>query len=368
MPSDSTERPTPSLSRRAFLGAGTEPNSIVDENSCAPVASPNEPTRTVHAGALLPASHLVTYGRSAMACEFEICVDARHGQRTAEAALLALDRVDALEDQLTVYRDTSEVIELNRRAAAAKVEVEAGLFSLLELAARVHSDSGHALDITIGPLSRMWGFHRRVGRLPTPPEIEQALQVVGWQHVQLNERARTIQFRKPGVEINVNSLGKGFALDVAATELQTCACHDFLLSGGKSSMLAGGSDAWTIGLRNPLWPERRLLEVQLQNAGLGTSGSATQYFRHEGQRYGHILDPRTGWPAAGVYSATAVAPTAAEADALSTAFYVMGTDAVEAYCRSHPDVGAILVSPTPSEGEVSLSVYGLAADQWSRCE
>src|SRR5690606_4402755 len=125
----------------------------------------------------------------------------------------------------------------------------------------------------------------------------------------------------------------------------------FLLHGGNSSVLArGSSDAtagsehddagWWIGLRHPLRPDQRVGQVRLLNSALGTSGSGTQFFIHKGRRYGHILDPRSGWPAQNVLSTTVIAPTAAEADALATAFYVMGSSAVEEFCQRHPQISA----------------------------
>jgi thiamine biosynthesis lipoprotein len=107
-----------------------------------------------------------------------------------------------------------------------------------------------------------------------------------------------------------------------------------------------------------------LAEFYLQNEALSTSGAGTQFFRRRGRRYGHILDPRTGRPAEGVYSATVIAPTAAEADALSTAFYVMGPEKSGEYCSDRPELAALLVCPSDREGEISLHAFGLDGEHW----
>jgi thiamine biosynthesis lipoprotein len=107
---------------------------------------------------------------------------------------------------------------------------------------------------------------------------------------------------------------------------------------------------WPVAIGDPLRERRTMATVRLRDRALGTSGSANQFFVQDGRRYGHILDPRTGWPARGVYSASAIAPTATEADALSTAFYVMGFEATRQYCREHTEVGAVMVVPGPSKG------------------
>lgn len=121
---------------------------------------------------------------------------------------------------------------------------------------------------------------------------------------------------------------------------------------------AGEPRGWPVGIGDPLGDPsgdpsragRRLATVRLRDRALVTSGSANQFFMAEGRRFGHILDPRTGWPARGVFSASAIASSATEADALSTAFYVMGFEATRQYCREHADVGAVMVVPDPTAG------------------
>ena len=106
------------------------------------------------------------------------------------------------------------------------------------------------------------------------------------------------------------------------------------------------------------------MQIFLRDEALSTSGSGTQFFRHRGRRFGHILDPSTGWPAEGMYSATVIAPTAAEAEALSTAFYVMGVDKVAEYCAVRPQLAAVLVLPGEREGDVELATFGLDESRW----
>jgi thiamine biosynthesis lipoprotein len=305
-----------------------------------------------------------------MACEFEVQMAAAREDDSMEHVFAALDLVEALESQLTVYRDDSEVIRLNRQAAEEAIRVELGLFALIQQAARLHDETEGALDITSGPLSEAWGFSRREGRVPSDTAIASALECVGMQHVELNELQRTIRFRRPGVTINLNSMGKGYALDRMAELLADHFVDDYLLHGGKSSILArgdqpGGETAgWMIGVRHPLRPAERLAELQLRNQALSTSGSGTQFFIRRGRRYGHILDPRTGRPAEGLYSATVVAPTATEAEGLSTAFYVMGPEKVGEYCATRPDIAALLVGPAHREGDVQLHTFNLEDQGW----
>ncbi len=90
-------------------------------------------------------------------------------------------------------------------------------------------------------------------------------------------------------------------------------------------------------------PGKRLALLRLHNRGLGVSAATYQHFTHEGRKLGHILDPRTGWPAEGMRLAAATAPTAAEADALATAFFILGVEKARVFCETHPQIGAVLL-------------------------
>jgi thiamine biosynthesis lipoprotein len=188
--------------------------------------------------------------------------------------------------------------------------------------------------------------------------------------VYLDAGRGTVRFTAPGVELNLGCIGKGYALDRCGELMREAGVDDFLLHGGNSSVLARGShaarpgDGWTVGVHNPLRPQRRLGEICLRGRCLATSGSGTQFFMHRGHRYGHILDPRTGWPAEGVLSVTVLAPTAAEADGLATAMYVMGLQRSLEFCRVHPEVGFIMLCPGEKSGSLRLHRAGIDEADW----
>ena len=304
--------------------------------------------------------------RRAMACEFEIRLNISREENDVAAGMAALDLIERLEDQLTVYRDRSEMIEINRRAADEAVAVEARLFELLELCEKIYAETGGAFDPTSAPLSRVWGFNRREGRMPSSDELEEALRRVGWGRVTLDAARRSVRFGDGGVELNVNSIGKGYALDRAGELLGGRGVGSWLLHGGRSTMLARGDNAsrdergWVVGIRDPKRPRRRLFEVRLLNEALSTSGAGTQFFEHRGQRYGHVIDPRTGWPAKeAILQATAIAPTGAEADALSTAFFVLGVEGTASFCECRKDIKAILLAMGGDERQTIPHLFNL---------
>jgi FAD:protein FMN transferase len=318
----------------------------------------------------LPASYLIEVGRRAMACEFEVLLNAGEHEEATETALAALDLVEHLEAQLTVYRNTSEVSQLNRRAAQGPVPVQRELFELLRQARDLFDLTEGAFDITTGPLSQVWGFARRQGTVPDSDAIESARAKVGMDLLEFDEVATSVRFLCEGVELNLGGIGKGFALDRCAQRLSHAEVSDFLVHGGKSSILARGNrqglTGWKIGLRHPLRPDWQLGEIHLRDRALGTSGAANQYLHFQGRRLGHVIDPRTGWPAEGLLSATVLAPTATEADALATACYVMRREQVELLCEKHPEYSAILVAPTERVGHIELLLINLHDDaEWT---
>lgn len=355
---------TPIPSRRDFLAGRAVSQAAQD---AARAAGDQALAEQAEASQRRPPSYVLHVGRPVMACEFEIMLNAGEHPEGPDAALRALDLADALEAQLTVYRDTSEVSRLNARAASEPVLIERGLFNLLALALRIGLETDAAFDITSGPLSKAWGFYRRAGRLPGDAELAAALERVGHRHLVLDAERQTVAFRRAGVEINLGAIGKGYALDRCGESLAREGVANFLIHGGTSSILGRGSRAglpqqesgWIVAVRHPLRPDQRLAEVRLRDRALGTSGSASQFFFHQGRRLGHILDPRTGWPAEQVLSATVVAPTAALADALSTAFYVLGPDGALRYCEAHPDIGMLLILPDSRAGATRLAIANL---------
>jgi len=273
----------------------------------------------------------------------------------------ALDLIDRLELQLTIYRDDSEMSRLNATAHQRPVPVEPRLFELLQSAQALHDETGGAYDVASGALSVAWGFVRGPRRVPDPDQLHEARSRSGSKLVQLDPAHRTVQFDRPGVILNLGSIGKGYAVDRAIELIRTNpwpTCG--LVQAGQSSVYALGTPpgqiagGWEVSLRNPFDAERPLGTIRLQNRGLGTTGAAFQAFEAQGRTYGHVIDPRTGEPPAGTpVSVTVLAPTAAEADALSTAFYLLGPLASAQYIAHHNRVSAVFVMDrAPARSEV----------------
>ena len=288
---------------------------------------------------------LLAVQRRAMNDDFEITFSRRDFPQGTEAALYALDEVERIERLLSVFRFDSQVHYVNLTAHENPVRLDKELFDLIALCLRLAEETNGAVDITSGCLWKIWGFAKRQGRIPSAEELDNARKNTGCQCVELDEEAQTIRFKKQGIELNFGCVGKGFALDIAAEKLRDYGVHRFLFYGGLSSMLASGTD-WRIGIAHPLRTGQRLRELRLDDVAVSTSGSQKQFFRYGSKRYSHLIDPRSGQPAEGVFSATVLAPTATLAELLSTAFFVLGAEKAADYCSLHPEVSAVLTIPS----------------------
>ena len=262
--------------------------------------------------------------RQIMACRVEIVLPGEFSAHLA-IARAALDEGDRLEEVMTIFRDTSELTRLNRAAHLRPVRAGEELFSVLLQSAELSDGTEGAFDITSAPLSECWGFLRREGRLPPDDAIDGARARVGMHLVELDPNQQTVHFRRDDVALNLGSIGKGFALDRMGHFLRREGVDHALISAGSSSILAIGGmpRPWDIHLRSMVTGER-LARLHVSNGAVGTSGAGEQFFAVDGVRYGHVIDPRTGWPASGVLSASVITSSAAAADALSTAFLIGG--------------------------------------------
>jgi FAD:protein FMN transferase len=279
-----------------------------------------------------------------MGCEFGIAFPAatRHA---LDAGFAALDEIERLEARLSVFQEESEISRLNRSEGEMQVSPE--VFELLRRAAALARSTGGAFDPACGALVRAWAARR----VPSAELRAAAREASGIAHIKLGDGGRTVTFLDSGVEFNLGAIGKGYAIDRAlALAVRRYRVRAALMQGGRSSLKAIGAPpaeprGWPVVLGDPLCPGRALATIWLRDHALATSAADHQFFVENGRRYGHILDPRTGWPAEGVLSASVVARHASDADALSTAFFVLGEEGVRRFCLAHREIGTVLVVP-----------------------
>ncbi len=244
------------------------------------------------------------------------------------AANTAFGRMAELVDMLSDYDPHSELNDLCRDSGPGQpVSVSADLFHVLEESLRISRLSDGAFDVTVGPLTRLWRRTRREGRLPSADELALAGQAVGFQHVKLTETDSRVELQRPGMQLDLGGIAKGYIADQGLLTLNTLGIERALIDAG-GDIVAGepppGLDGWRIGIAplegSPDQPAQFLL---LRNAAVATSGDAVKFAEIDGVRYSHILDPATGRGLTTHSSVTVIAPTGLKADAWASALNVL---------------------------------------------
>ena len=323
---------------------------------------------------------LTTISHNAMAAEFSVIL-AESDAHLVEAAFEALELLDRIEADLTVYRQDSEISQVNAMASERPVTLSESTYRLIQRSIAWSEKTAGAFDITAGPLVRVWGFTERRGRKPTAAEVQAAVERVGYTAVRLDDEHRSVACERPGMEINLGAIGKGFALDELAETLTARGLRNFLIHGGGSSVIArgdqvagggqvagngqvaGSGQGWAVGISHPTKPKLRLAGIRLRDEALSTSGSGKQFFHHRGRRYGHVIDPRSGYPAGDLLSLTAIADNATDAEACSTAFFVCGIDAIRAAAENDPDLPR-MIGVRSENRQDSVRVLPFAEFEW----
>lgn len=318
--------------------------------------------------------HTIVVGREAMGCRFEVIFNLLDNSVATSIGTDALNIIEHIEEQISVYRMSSEISRINESSITSWHDLSPDVFDLLWLAKQLHVQTNEAFDVTTGPLIKAWGFLQKQGRTPSPEKLTEAIKCSGMKNIEFHEHEHKIRFKRPDVEINLGGIGKGWAIDKAVDLIEMEGVENFLIHGGHSSVRSRGTrgqpeqkterNGWPVGLRHPLLREKRIGTITLQNKALGTSGSGTQFFIEKGQKIGHILDPRTGQPASGVLSATVLADTAAEADALATAAYILGPREIDHIAPEGSTVAAILVVKEEHASRLTAILANLDTEQF----
>jgi len=300
---------------------------------------------------------------NAMATRFELVLRGENATRLRAAGEAVFKEVERLESRLSLYRPTSEIARINALAAREPVRVSLSVFNLLHHARQLQNETGGAFDITVAPLVRCWGFMHAKGRLPEPAEIEEARARSGMRHVILDEKDSSVRFDREGVMIDLGAIGKGYAIDRAAEILREAGVTTALLHGGTSTVYGigapPGSDGWKIAIAPPPGQPSGNIAVTLRDNALSVSAVWGKSFDADGKKFGHVIDPRTGWPVNNAVQAAVVLPSATETDALSTALLVMGLEGHEVINRLRPGIRTLVMGP--AEKGYPVRTQGIAA-------
>jgi thiamine biosynthesis lipoprotein len=258
---------------------------------------------------------------------FRIVVYAKDAATARQASKEAFARVSALNAIMSDYQSTSELMQLCGKAGKGPVKASDELFFVLSRAQEVSRRSEGAFDVTVGPVVRLWRRARRTQRLPDAEKLKGARALVGYKEVVLDDRAQTVTLRKPGMQLDLGGIAKGYAADEALKVLARHGLTRALVAAGGDIAVHDappGKPGWTIEISAVDEGKEGPRRLELANAAVSTSGDAEQYVEIDGTRYSHIVDPRTGIGLVGRMSATVVAPNGITSDSLTKVVAVLG--------------------------------------------
>jgi len=259
-----------------------------------------------------------------------------------EAGVIVFTEAKRIENLLSKYIPESEISRLNR---SGKLKVSADTFYIIKKSKEFWQETKGAFDITITPLVDLWGFTDQKYKVPEETLIKETLKLVGSDKIILNENDNMVEFKLPGMKIDLGAIAKGFALDCAVAKLKQNNISSCLINaGGQVYALGKGPEgSWRIAIQNPRKKQFSKI-IELKDKSISTSGDYEQFFLNKGKRYCHIINPGTGYPVdSGIFSVTVISNSGLTADALSTAAFISGEPGIEMLKDNFPETEFLLM-------------------------
>ncbi|MBZ0333897.1 FAD:protein FMN transferase [Marinobacter sp. AL4B] len=239
--------------------------------------------------------------------------------------------LEQVDNAMSTWKPDSELSRLNQKASQADwTTLSAPLFEVIQRAQEISAQTDGAYDVTIGPVVNLWGFgpDARPEHSPSDEELDNVLSATGWEYLELDSATLAIRAKQPQY-IDLSGIAKGYGVDVVARYLDSQGVQAYLVEIGGEVRTRGrkpDDDVWRLAVENPSEQARQVnVVVALDRKSMATSGDYRNYYESEGQRYSHTIDPDTGKPIDHrLASVTVISDDCMTADALATAFNVMG--------------------------------------------
>jgi thiamine biosynthesis lipoprotein len=269
--------------------------------------------------------------------------EAEKGQSAINAVMHEMERINQL---MSPYIKTSELSKINRLAAQKPVRISKELYDLLALSIELSKETYGAFDITFASVGFLFNYREK--QKPSDTDVEQLLNAIDFQHIVLDDDEQTVFFKHADVKIDLGGIAKGHAVDNAIRLLADMGIEHALVTAGGDTKLLGDRRGrpWIVGIKDPRKSDKQAIVLPLENTALSTSGDYERYFEEDGQRYHHILSPKTGKSAQEVQSVSIIGERSTLNDALSTAVFVLGVQRGMDLVNKTPGYDAIIIDNT----------------------
>lgn len=281
-----------------------------------------------------------------MGSRFDLTVVAENQEQGDVYMDMAIAEITRIEKMISSWDPDSQTSKINKNAGIAPVKVDPELFNLIERALKISRLTQGAFDISYASMDRIWKFDGSVTKMPSAETIKNSVAKVGYQNIILDPENHTVFLKLKGMKIGFGAIGKGYAADMAKALLQKNGVGAGIINASGDLDAWGtqpdGKD-WMVAIVNPLNKNKVFSWLPVKNQAVVTSGNYEKYIVLDGQRYTHIIDPRTGYPSKGILSATIFTQNAELADALATSIFVMGVETGLDFVNQVKGVDCIIV-------------------------
>lgn len=272
-----------------------------------------------------------------------------YGDNAQKAAQDVLDKLKEIERSMTIITPGGEINKLNSEAGKNWVKLSSETLYVLEKARKFSELSGGAFDATIGPLVKAWGVFTENPRVPSKEEIERLLRLVDYKDININKTDSSARLEKPGQIVDLGGIAKGHAGDEAIKIYKKYGIKSAYANLGGNVVVLGSKpdgNPWRVGIQNPRAENGVYIGiVPVTDKAVVTSGDYERFFEEDDKKYHHILNPKTGYPAdSGLISTTIIADASIDADALSTATFVLGLEKGKELVENLEGVEAIFIT------------------------
>jgi FAD:protein FMN transferase len=264
-----------------------------------------------------------------------------------EAVKRAFSEIERIEGLLSSFKKGNIIDKINS-SGTKEVFLDKETFYVLEKAKYFNEISDGAFDITVLPILELWGFHKKNYSVPSYEKIEEALARAGSDKMILDKNRSSVRFLKDGMSIDLGGIAKGYAVDRAAAILMRNGIKNGLIDAGGDIYCFGRKQKgkkWSVGIRDPRYKNSVIERLDIEDSAVVTSGGYENFFERAGKRYGHIINPKTGYPVENnVVSVTIITTDCLTADALATAAMVLGKEKGAELVEGLKDIKAIIMT------------------------
>lgn len=258
----------------------------------------------------------------------------------------AYNEANRLINIISAWQSDTELFRVNEQAGKLPIKVGDELFYLIKRALKISEWTNGLFDVTFASIDKVWFFDKPMVELPNEASILASVKNIGYHHIHLDETHKTIYIDNVSTKIELGAIGKGFIANKMKILLQQLGVENGIVNAGGDLVAWGNSETgepWRIAIADPEKKEKLIAWLPIKDSGVATSGSYERYALINGERYSHIIHPKTGHPVKGIKSVTVISPDIELCDAIATSVFLLGKEEGMNFVNAHNELQCFLV-------------------------